>query len=54
MSDNVYGFKNDKCKVEVPTKEEFNETKAKVKNITIGTEAPTGGDDGDIYIQIFD
>ncbi len=54
MSNEVYGFKENKCKVEVPTKEEFNETKARVKNITIGTEAPTGGDDGDIYIQIFD
>lgn len=54
MLDKVYGFKENKCKVEVPTKEEFNETKARVKNITIGTEAPTGGDDGDIYIQIFD
>lgn len=51
---NVYGFKNDKCKVEVPTKADYDETKAKVKNITIGTEAPTGGEDGDIYIQIFD
>ena len=51
---NVYGFKSDKCKVDVPTKTEFNEIKAKVKNITMGTEAPSGGEDGDIYIQIFE
>ncbi len=50
----VYGFKNDKCKVEVPTKEEFEEKTENIKNISYGYDAPTGGEDGDIYIQIFD
>ena len=51
---NVYGFKNDKCKVEVSTKEEFEEKIANIKNIAYGYDALTGGEDGDIYIQIFD
>ena len=54
MSGEVYGFKADKCKVEVPTKTEFDQTKEKVKNITYGTDSPSGGEEGDIYIQIFE
>ncbi len=33
MSNEVYGFKEDKCKVEVPTKEEFNDNDNNIRDI---------------------
>ena len=35
MSEKIYGFKDDKCKVEVPSKEEFDQLENKTKNIEV-------------------
>lgn len=35
MSEKIYGFKDDKCKVEVPSKEEFDQLESRTKNIEV-------------------
>lgn len=51
----VFGFCENHCKIEVPSKETFDEEKEKKQNkVLYGASAPanTLGVDGDIYIQI--
>lgn len=46
----VKGFDDSKNKKDVYTKEEMDK---KIGNYSYGTEAPTGGKDGDTYDQYF-